>query len=134
MKNALWPQVKRALPSYIGRIRGSSLPTTICQPIPGHKAYPASPSHPVLSKTQRDSNKTSVSDHHPRPTGWHRLESTLGVIQLQDPTQDWANIHQVPQPGWGIAFVQREYRQGPLAKSVSSSGLLLTICSFLAVC
>lgn len=132
MKNALWPQVKRAYPVTLA---GSGDPLCLQLPhqlIPGHKAYPASPSHPGPSKTQRDSNKTSVPDRHPRPAGLQRLESTFGVIRLQDPTQDRANVHQVPQPGWGTAFVQRQHRQGPWAMSVSSSVLLPTICCFLA--
>lgn len=58
VKNAAWPQVKRALPSYAGRIGGSTIPTTVSQPIPGHKAFPGSLSHHILFKTQWNSNKT----------------------------------------------------------------------------
>lgn len=123
VKNAVWPQVKRALPSYAGRIRGSALPTTVSQ----HKAYPASLSQRISNETV-----TKHSDHHPRSTGSRRLESTLRVIQLQHPTQDWADMHQIPQPGWGTTFEQLEHRQGTLAMSVSSSGLLFSIFTFLA--
>jgi len=73
----------------------------------------------------------SFSGHHPRPIGLRKLESTLGVIQLQDLTQDRASICQILQTGWGTAFVWQKHRQGPLAMSVSSSGLLLTVFSFL---
>lgn len=44
--------MKGTLPSYTGNIRGSSLPTTTRQPIPGHKSYPASPSHPKKTETK----------------------------------------------------------------------------------
>lgn len=105
-----WPPVKRPLPGCAGRIRGCSLPTTTCQPIPGHKADSASRSHPILSETQHDSNKESVNDHLLRHTGSISCGALHGSSRSKNSPQDWASTDQFPQPGRGTAFVKQEHR------------------------
>lgn len=90
--------------------------------------------HPILSETQQDSNKTSVNNHLPRQTGSVSCGALCGSSRSKNPPQDWASIHQFPQPGRGTAFVKqvRAINNAIIYFQLAPQHLLLSFFSFLA--
>lgn len=112
--------VKRTLP---GRMRGCSPPTPTCQPCRGTKlTLPLIP-HPVLSETQQDSNKASVSNHLPRYIGSINCGALCGSSRSKNPPQDWGQHPPVPSAWQGHSLC----KAGTQVRAVNNAIILLQL-------